>query len=51
MTNDEYDKVEMPALEQLQKLGWHYISGLAFLPSPDGEREYFREVVDEKRIG
>jgi len=50
MTNDEYDKVELPALEQLQKLGWHHISGLAFLPAPDGEREYFREVVLEKRL-
>ncbi len=50
MTNDEYDKVELPALEQLQKLGWQYISGLSFLPAPDGEREYFREVVLEKRL-
>ena len=50
MTNDEYDKVELPALEQLQKLGWQYINGTAFLPTPDGEREYFREVVLEKRL-
>ncbi|HOY24673.1 MAG TPA: type I restriction endonuclease, partial [Cellvibrio sp.] len=50
MTNDEFDKVELPALEQLQKLGWQYISGLAFLPTPDGEREYFREVVLGKRL-
>lgn len=50
MTNDEYDKVELPALEQLQKLGWQYNSGLSFLPVPDGEREYFREVVLEKRL-
>lgn len=48
--NDEYDKVELPALEQLQKLGWQYINGTSFLPTTDGEREYFREVVLEKRL-
>ena len=50
MTNDEYNKVELPALEQLQHLGWTYQHGSAFLPSPDGERAYFREVVLETRL-
>ncbi len=50
VTSDEYDKVELPAIEQLQQLGWTYINGLQFTPMPNGEREYFREVVLEKRL-
>lgn len=53
MTNDEYDKVELPALNQLQTLGWIYQHGLQFAPmnfAENGEREYFREVVLEKRL-
>lgn len=50
VTSDEYDKVELPAIEQLQQLGWTYINGLQFAPMPNGEREYFREVVLEKRL-
>ncbi|WP_288841662.1 type I restriction endonuclease subunit R [uncultured Deefgea sp.] len=50
MTNDEYDKVEQPALEQLQALGWIYLNGNTFAPTPNGEREYWREVVLEKRL-
>ncbi|WP_211465576.1 type I restriction endonuclease subunit R [Collimonas silvisoli] len=50
MTNDEYDKVELPALAQLQQLGWTYLHGSHFTPSADGERAYFREVVLEKRL-
>lgn len=50
VTSDEYDKVELPAIEQLQKLGWIYINGLQFTPATNGEREYFREVVLEKRL-
>ncbi|MDZ7925343.1 MAG: hypothetical protein U5M23_15100 [Marinagarivorans sp.] len=50
MTNDEYDKVELPALEKLQKLGWAYLNGLQFAPAPNGELESFREVVLEKRL-
>ncbi|RBA23284.1 type I restriction endonuclease subunit R [Herminiimonas fonticola] len=50
MTNDEYDKVELPALQQLQQLGWTYLPGAQFAPSPTGERTYFREVVLEKRL-
>jgi type I restriction enzyme, R subunit len=50
MTNDEYDKVELPALQQLQQLGWTYLHGSQFLPAPNGEREYFREVVLEKHL-
>lgn len=50
MTNDEYDKVELPALRQLQQLGWTYMHGAQFAPSAAGERSYFREVVLEKRL-
>ncbi len=50
MSNDEYDKVELPALQQLQKLGWAWLPGSQFAPSVDGERAYFREVVLEKRL-
>ena len=27
MSNDELNKVELPALEQLQSLGWTYVEG------------------------
>lgn len=50
MTNDEYEKVELPALQQLQQQGWTYLHGEQFAPSPTGERSYFREVVLEKRL-
>jgi hypothetical protein len=50
MTNDEYDKVELAALTQL---GWTYLHGAQLAPafqSENGEREYLREVVLEKRL-
>lgn len=50
MINDEYEKVELPALEQLQQLGWQYVHGSSLAPSAGGERAYFREVVLEKRL-
>lgn len=50
VTSDEYDKVELPAIAQLQAMGWSYINGLQLTPAPSGEREYFREVVLEKRL-
>ena len=27
MAADEFDKVELPAIEQLQSLGWEYVKG------------------------
>jgi len=53
MANDEYEKVELPALAQLQALGWSYQNGEQLSPlkfAENGEREYFREVVLEKRL-
>lgn len=53
---DEIEKVELPAIEQLQKLGWSYVSGAALSPvlpvdgSPSGERGYYRDVVLVTRL-
>lgn len=53
---DEIVKVEKPAIEQLQKLGWSYISGALLAPvlpvdgSPLGERGYYRDVVLVNRL-
>jgi type I restriction enzyme R subunit len=53
---DEIEKVELPAIEQLQKLGWTYVSGISLAPvlpidgSPAGERGYYRDVVLSKRL-
>ncbi len=54
MASDELDKVERPALEQLQSLGWSYVDGADLSPSdppraPD-ERSSLKEVVLEKRL-
>ena len=32
MASDELDKVELPALEQLQSLGWSYVEGAQLSP-------------------
>jgi type I restriction enzyme R subunit len=53
---DEIKKVEQPAIDQLQKLGWTYVSGVALAPvlpvdgSPSGERGYYRDVVLTHRL-
>ncbi|WP_339648672.1 type I restriction endonuclease subunit R [Halopseudomonas pelagia] len=53
---DEIVKVEKPAIEQLQKLGWIYVSGAVLAPvlpvdgSPLGERGYYRDVVLVNRL-
>ncbi len=53
---DEIEKVEQPAIEQLQKLGWTYVSGVTLAPvlpvdgSPTGERGYYRDVVLTNRL-
>ena len=48
-SNDELDKVELPALLQLQQLGWQYIPG-AMLSPESGERDYLRDVVLVNRL-
>jgi len=50
MANDEYDKVELPALNQLQSLGWIYLEGSALSPEESDERNSFKDVVLEKRL-
>ena len=46
MFQDEIEKVEHPAIEQLKCLGWSYIPGTALAPvlptdgAPEGERGY-----------
>lgn len=50
MNQDELNKVELPAIEQLQQLGWRYIHGAALTPealNADGSsaRAYIRDVV------
>ncbi|MBE0508110.1 MAG: HsdR family type I site-specific deoxyribonuclease [Marinospirillum sp.] len=51
MFKDEVTKVEQPALEQLQKLGWSYVPGATLAPAAvkgdpaPAERAYYRDVV------
>lgn len=36
MNQDEFNKVEAPAIEQLVSLGWRYIQGKAHRKAPCG---------------
>ena len=50
MFKDEEDKVEIPAIEQLQSLGWDYIHGSKLSPNSSDERKYLKDVVLVKRL-
>ena len=50
MASDEFDKVELPALEQLQSLGWSYVEGAKLSPDESDERFSFKDVVLENRL-
>lgn len=50
MFMDENNKVEQPALEQLQSLGWGYINGAELTPETSSERAYYRDVVLVERL-
>ncbi len=57
MFQDEVDKVELPAIAQLQQLGWRYVPGASLSPvlpidgAPStGERGYYRDVVLVKQL-
>lgn len=55
MANNEFNKVEAPAIAQLVQLGWTYIQGKQLSPDyacADGipERTYLRDVVLVKRL-
>jgi len=41
MSADELNKVELPAIQQLQSLGWEYVSG----EDTSSERNFLKEVV------
>ena len=50
MASDELDKAELPALEQLQSLGWSYVEGAQLSPDESDERSSWKDVVLEKRL-
>lgn len=56
MFQDEVEKVELPAIDQLTRLGWTYVPGADLAPvlpvdgTPEGERGYYRDVVLAKRL-
>ncbi len=50
MFQDEYDKVEEPAIEQLKQLGWQYVHGAELTPDKSSERAYYRDVVLVQRL-
>jgi type I restriction enzyme, R subunit len=51
MAQDEYEKVELPAIEQLKQLGWVYIDGEELSPEHHSkERNSYKDVVLEKRL-
>ena len=50
MSSPELDKVELPALDQLQALGWQYLEGAKLSPEESDERDSYKEVVLEKRL-
>lgn len=56
MYQDEIEKVEQPAIDQLIKLGWQYVPGASLAPvasaydSQSGERDYYRDVVLINRL-
>ena len=50
MRNPEYELVELPALEQLQQLGWVYIDGKDLSPDVSSERNSFKDVVLFERL-
>ena len=39
MSNDEFSKVENPAIQQLKKLNWKYIEGSKLSPDDTVERK------------
>ena len=47
---DEQEKVETPALEQLQALDWTYVPGADLSPESSTERQYYRDVVLQDRL-
>jgi len=50
MFKDEEDKVELPAIQQLQSLGWEYVHGSALSPNASTERQYYKDIVLTERL-
>ena len=50
MSNDEFIKVELPAIEQLKKLNWQYIEGSKLSPDESDERKSFKHVVLKNKL-
>ncbi|GAB3369020.1 type I restriction endonuclease subunit R [Spongiibacter taiwanensis] len=50
MFQDELDKVEQPAVDQLITLGWDYIPGAQLSPDNSSERAYYRDVLLVNRL-
>ncbi|EIF43521.1 HsdR family type I site-specific deoxyribonuclease [gamma proteobacterium BDW918] len=50
MFQDELDKVEQPALDQLIKLGWDFVPGAQLSPDISNERAYYRDVLLVNRL-
>ena len=50
MSNDEFIKVELPAIEQLKKLNWQYIEGYKLSPDESNERKSFKHVVLKNKL-
>jgi type I restriction enzyme R subunit len=48
--SDELNKVELPAITQLQSLGWDYIDGTLLSPDVSEHRKSFKDVVLESRL-
>ena len=50
MSNDEFNKVELPAIKQLQSMGWTYFEGKNLSPEESDERASLKDVILEKRL-
>ena len=50
MNNEEFNKVELPAIEQLKKLNWKYMEGTKLSPDESNERKSFKHVILENRF-
>ena len=50
MSNDELNKVELPAINQLKKLNWKYIEGIKLSPDVSDERKSFKHIVLKKKL-
>ena len=50
MDSDELLKVEQPAIDQLQSLGWSYLDGRTLAPELSDERSSFKDPILEKRL-